>query len=133
MSFIAFSASLDGSIIAIALPRITNDLGASNDYIWIANSFLVAQTVIQPLCAQLCNIFGRRTPMLISICVFALGSGLAGGASSSAMLIGGRTVQGLGSGGISKLHLLNLSRPFAILLATVAFELLYKYVCFFLG
>ena len=105
LSFIAFAASLDGSIIAIALPRITNDLSAKKDYIWIANSFLVAQTVIQPLCAQLCNIFGRRMPMLISICIFALGSGIAGGANASAMLIAGRTVQGLGSGGISKLEL----------------------------
>ncbi|KUJ19473.1 MFS general substrate transporter [Mollisia scopiformis] len=92
LSFICFVAALDGSIIATALPKIANELSATNNYVWIANSFLVAQTVIQPLCAQLCNIFGRRMPMLISISVFALGSGIAG-----------RTVQGLGSGGIMML------------------------------
>lgn len=103
LSFISFVAALDGSIIAIALPKITNDLSAANNYVWIANAFLVAQTVVQPPIAQLCNIFGRRMPMLISIAIFALGSGVAGGANDSAMLIAGRTVQGLGSGGIMML------------------------------
>ncbi|KAI9649222.1 hypothetical protein NHQ30_001790 [Ciborinia camelliae] len=103
LSFICFVAALDGSIIAIALPKITNELSAGDSYVWIANSFLVAQTVVQPLCAQLCNIFGRRIPMFISISLFMLGSGIAGGSNSSTMLIVGRTVQGLGSGCIMML------------------------------
>lgn len=61
---------------------------------------MLAQTVLQPLSAQLSNIYGRRWPMLTSIVVFALGSGIGGGATNVAMLIAGRTVQGLGSGGI---------------------------------
>ncbi|KAF2179611.1 major facilitator superfamily MFS_1 [Zopfia rhizophila CBS 207.26] len=103
LSFITFASSLDGSIIAIALPQITNELSAADQYVWIANSFLVAQTVIQPPCAQLCNIFGRRTPLIVMVAIFALGSGIAGGANGSAMLIAGRTIQGIGSGGIMML------------------------------
>ncbi|KAK4220737.1 major facilitator superfamily domain-containing protein [Podospora fimiseda] len=38
--------------------------------------------------------------MLVSIALFALGSGIAGGATSVPMLISGRTVQGLGTGGL---------------------------------
>lgn len=38
--------------------------------------------------------------MLVSIAIFALGSGLAGGATTTSMMIAGRTVQGLGSGSI---------------------------------
>jgi MFS family permease len=52
------------------------------------------------LYAQLSNIFGRRNPMLIALTLFSLGSGIAGGATNVAMLIGGRTVQGLGSAGL---------------------------------
>jgi MFS family permease len=100
LSFICFLSSLDGSIIAIALPRITQDLSGADNYVWIANSFLVAQTVIQPPCAQICNIFGRRWPLIFLIAVFALGSGVAGGAKDVTSIIAGRTVQGLGSGGI---------------------------------
>ena len=37
--------------------------------------------------------------MLVALILFGLGSGIAGGASSPAMLIVGRTIQGLGTGG----------------------------------
>jgi hypothetical protein len=100
LALIAFTSSLEGSIIAIALPEITNELSAADNYVWIANSYLIAQTVVQPLCAQLSNILGRRNLMIFCITVFALGSGIAGGATDAPFLIAGRTVQGLGSGGI---------------------------------
>ncbi|KAF2708581.1 MFS general substrate transporter [Pleomassaria siparia CBS 279.74] len=101
LCLIVITVALDGSIIAIALPQITNEIpDAADQYIWIASCFLLAQTVVQPPCAQLCNIFGRRSPMLISIALFALGSGIAGGANSASMLIAGRSIQGCGSGGI---------------------------------
>lgn len=45
-------------------------------------------------------IFGRRPVMVASILVFALGSALTGAAQNVPMLIAGRTVQGMGGGGI---------------------------------
>ncbi|KUI63648.1 hypothetical protein VM1G_10498 [Cytospora mali] len=100
LCLIAFTSSLDGSIIAIALPHISSSLEIGDNYVEVANCFVFAQTVVQPGIAQLCNIFGRRWPMVIAVCVFALGSGIAGGANDTATMIAGRTVQGLGSGGI---------------------------------
>jgi MFS family permease len=97
---IVFLSALEVSIIATALPQITNDAKNSNEYVWIANSYLLAQTVAQPPIAQLCNIFGRRSPMLVCIALFMIGSGVAGSAESGTILIVGRTIQGLGSGGI---------------------------------
>jgi MFS family permease len=38
--------------------------------------------------------------MIICVCIFALGSGIAGAANNTTNIIAGRTVQGLGSGGI---------------------------------
>jgi MFS family permease len=83
-----------------ALPKISAELSSGNSYIGIGNSFLLAQTVIQPAMAQLCDIFGRRWPMIINVVTFAVGSGIAGGARSTVTIIAGRTLQGLGSGGI---------------------------------
>ncbi|TPR08570.1 peptidase, ArgE/DapE family protein [Aspergillus niger] len=100
LCLLSFVSALDGAIISTALPKVTTSLGGETDYIWIANSFTIAQTIIQPFLAQLCDIYGRRNPILISVALFLLGSGLAGGASTVGQLIGGRTVQGLGSGGI---------------------------------
>jgi EmrB/QacA subfamily drug resistance transporter len=100
LCILAFISALDVSIISTALPTITAEIGGGSHYIWIANSFIIASSVLQPLFGQLANIFGRRTPLIISILIFALGSGIGGGANNVAMLIAGRTVQGVGAGGI---------------------------------
>lgn len=100
LCLIAFTSSLDGSIIAIALPQISTALSSEDQYVIVANCFLLAQTVVQPTFAQLCDIFGRRWPMIVTVMIFALGSGIAGGAKDTTTMIAGRTVQGLGSGGI---------------------------------
>jgi len=97
---IGFASSLDNTIIFTALPTITQQIGGGDQYVWIANSYALASVAIQPLMGQLADIFGRRGPMITSVALFTIGAGVAGGASSVAMLIAGRTVQGLGCGGI---------------------------------
>ncbi len=44
--------------------------------------------------------FGRRWVFISIVAIFTLGSGICGGAVNGAMLIAGRAVQGVGSGGI---------------------------------
>lgn len=100
LSLLSFISALDVTIIATALPLISEEIGGARDYVWIANSFVFASAVLQPLIGQLANILGRKLPLITSILLFMLGSGLAGGARNPAMLITGRTVQGLGAGGI---------------------------------
>ena len=100
MCVVSFSSALDSTIITTALPTVNNSIGGQGQFVWIANSFVLASTAVQPLVGQLSDIFGRRWPMLISVGLFILGSGIGGGANTTAMLIAGRTVQGLGSGGI---------------------------------
>ncbi|KAH9908352.1 MFS general substrate transporter [Xylariomycetidae sp. FL2044] len=100
LCLLAFISALDASIISTALPTITAAIGGSTQYVWIANSFVLASSVLQPLFGQLADIYGRQTPLAISVIIFALGSGIGGGASNVSMLIAGRTVQGIGAGGI---------------------------------
>jgi MFS family permease len=100
LCLVSLSTSLDSTIITTSLPTIVHSLGGQDEYVWIGNSFLLASTVVQPLVGQLADIFGRRWPMIVSVMLFMLGSGIAGGANGVPMLIAGRTVQGLGSGGI---------------------------------
>ncbi|MCJ1475923.1 hypothetical protein MMC13_004587 [Lambiella insularis] len=95
-----FVSATDGTIIFTALPTIARDLSGQGEYIWLGNAYVIASTAIQPLYGQLSNIFGRRYPMIVSVALFALGSGIAGGANTSAMFIAGRLVQGLGAGGM---------------------------------
>jgi MFS family permease len=100
LCLVSFISAIDSTIVTVALPTITREIGGEKDYVWMANVFLFAATATQPLFGQVSNIFGRRYPMLISIAFFALGSGITAGANGVAMFIAGRTVQGLGSGGL---------------------------------
>ncbi|KAL2263572.1 hypothetical protein VTK26DRAFT_6220 [Humicola hyalothermophila] len=100
LCLLSFISALDVAIITTALPTITAQIGGESQYVWIANSFVLASSVLQPLFGQLADIIGRRIPLIASTVLFALGSGVAGGAHNVAMLIAGRTVQGVGAGGL---------------------------------
>ncbi|KAI1111522.1 major facilitator superfamily domain-containing protein [Nemania sp. NC0429] len=100
LAFLAFMAAIDSTIITTSLPTITREIGGTGVYVWIANSYLFASTVPQPLYAQIANVFGRRNPLFVAIALFFIGSGVAGGAHNPTTLIAGRTIQGLGSGGL---------------------------------
>ncbi|KAF3894988.1 putative Efflux pump antibiotic resistance protein [Trichophyton interdigitale] len=98
-----FLSALDTSILSTALPTISKDLGAGPLYIWITNAYVLSSTVTQPLFGQSANIFGRRWLLILSVVWFAVGSGLAGGANGTTVIILGRTIQGIGGGGINTL------------------------------
>ncbi|KAF5677962.1 multidrug transporter [Fusarium heterosporum] len=101
LCLVTFIIALDATIICVALPTIADDIGASAiEAFWCGTSFLLASTVIQPPVASLSHIFGRRPALLASVTIFAGGSIMAALAKNVAVLLGGRTLQGLGSGGI---------------------------------
>jgi EmrB/QacA subfamily drug resistance transporter len=93
-------SALEGSVTNTALPTISEALDLGKSFAWVATAFLLASTVLQPLYSQLGDIWGRKYPMMFAVCIFAVGSAICGGAQSGAILILGRIVQGLGTGGI---------------------------------
>ncbi|KAJ5852271.1 efflux pump fus6 [Penicillium soppii] len=98
-----FLSALDTSILSTALPTIALDIGAGESYMWITNSYILSSTVVLPLFGQMANIFGRRWLMIISVVIFAMGSAMAGAANNTSLIIVGRTIQGVGGGGINTL------------------------------
>lgn len=66
----------------------------------MGSAYALASTVTFPVYGSLANVFGRRAVLFTAILLFALGSALCGAAKNQAMLISGRTVQGVGGGGI---------------------------------
>ena len=99
---LGFVAAHDNTIV---FTTITSPIGlggnsGGSQSVWIVNAYSLSLTVTQLFVSQACNIFGRKKPALLPVSLFALGSGIAGGANDIAMLITGRTVQGIGAGGI---------------------------------
>ena len=93
-----FILMLDSTVVALALPSIHHDLGASAESLqWVMNSYLLTIAVLVVTAGRLGDMFGRKRAFLIGIVVFGAGSVLAGAAQSPAMLIGGRVLQGVGA------------------------------------
>ncbi|KAJ6512894.1 MFS general substrate transporter [Mycena sanguinolenta] len=98
-----FLSALDLSSIGTALPVIVHDLHGADSFAWVSAVYTLTCTAILPLSGQLADIFGRRAILLIALLLFALGSVICATASTMNILIGGRAIQGMGSGGIQSL------------------------------
>ncbi|KAK3646026.1 hypothetical protein LTR22_014461 [Elasticomyces elasticus] len=99
---ITLMAALDATSLAVAIPRITSALhGTAIEGFWSATSFLLTSTVFQPVFGSFSDIFGRKPMILISLFCFGLGAIMAAVAHGSmALMLVGRSIQGVGGGGV---------------------------------
>ncbi|WP_406151839.1 MFS transporter [Streptomyces sp. NBC_01012] len=90
--------TLDGSIVTVAMPTIQRDLGfTSAGLSWVVNAYLIAFGSLLLLSGRLGDLIGRTRMFLAGTVVFTVASLLAGVATTPAMLIGARFLQGVGS------------------------------------
>jgi MFS family permease len=95
-----FLSALNQTIVATALPTIGRDFGDFENLSWVIIAYLLSSTVVSPLYGKLSDIYGRRGMMLVAIGLFIAGSAVAAAAPDMSALIAGRTLQGIGGGGI---------------------------------
>lgn len=89
-----FIGTLDIVIVASALPAISRDLGASSsDAYWVGTTYLLAQTVAQPISGSLSDIFGRKILLQASLVIFLVTSIVCARAQTIRWLIGARVVR----------------------------------------
>ncbi|KAJ9210636.1 hypothetical protein DTO166G4_7779 [Paecilomyces variotii] len=101
LSVLTLMAALDGTSISVALPIIAERLhGTAIEAFWAGTSFLLCSTVFQPSFASFSNIFGRKPLILTSILFFFVGAVIAGVAKNFVYMLVGRSLQGVGGGGI---------------------------------
>lgn len=67
---------------------------------WCGTSFLLTSTVFQPTWAQFSHIIGRKSVLLTALFLFSVGTVLASAANNVAALLVGRSIQGVGGGGL---------------------------------
>lgn len=95
-----FLMALDNTIIATAIPKITDQFKSLDDVGWYASSYLLTTCALQLFFGKLYTFYSIKLVFLISIGIFEVGSAICGAAPSSVALIIGRAIAGVGSAGL---------------------------------
>jgi EmrB/QacA subfamily drug resistance transporter len=97
---------LDSTVVALALPSIRGDVGASAEGLqWVMNGYLLTIAILVVTAGRLGDMFGRRRVFLAGMVVFAAGSVLSGASGDQVELIAGRVLQGAGAAPMLSLSL----------------------------
>ncbi|MDR1461207.1 MAG: MFS transporter [Campylobacteraceae bacterium] len=98
VSLFTFMATLDGSIVNIALPTIADSLNVPmNKSIWIVAVYMISICTFLVLFGKIGDIAGKIKVFRIGTLIFVSGTFLAGLANSLDTLVAARVVQALGA------------------------------------
>ena len=101
LSFISLMVALDATVLVTVLPEIAHSLnGTSAEAFWAGTAYLLTSAIFQPVIASISNNFGRQQLLLLSLVFFTVGTVLCSVAHNFTVLLTGRSIQGIGGGGI---------------------------------
>ncbi|KAJ7282336.1 major facilitator superfamily transporter [Mycena rebaudengoi] len=95
-----FLVALDNTIIATAIPKITDQFQSLDDVGWYGSSYLLATAATQLLFGKFYSLLPIKWVYVVAVTIFEVGSAVCGAAPNSEALIVGRAIAGLGSAGI---------------------------------
>jgi DHA2 family multidrug resistance protein len=97
--FVALIASIDLTIVTVALPYMAGNLNATSDEItWVVTMFAVGQAIVIGITGHLSRMLGRKVLVLTSVIGFVLSSIACGLAQNLDMIVFFRFIQGLFAG-----------------------------------
>jgi MFS family permease len=121
------------TIVTTALPSIIADFDASeSDYTWVGSSYMLAAAgmlaaitrdkitwltllvATTPSWGKISDIFGRKPILLTANVIFFAGSLVCALSVNVHMLLGGRVLQGIGSGGLLTLAAVCIADMFSV-------------------
>ncbi|PYR39094.1 MAG: MFS transporter, partial [Acidobacteria bacterium] len=91
-------ASLDGTIVGTAMPRVIAELHGFEHYTAVTTIYLLASTTVVPIVGKLSDLYGRKLFLLAGVAIFVIGSALCGAATTMPQLVAFRGLQGIGGG-----------------------------------
>ena len=95
-----FTAAVEGTIVATAMPTIVSDLGGFSLLAWVFAAYMLTQAVTIPIYGRLADLYGRKNVMFFGLGIFLIGCVLCGFAPSMIMLVIFRAIQGIGAGAV---------------------------------
>jgi EmrB/QacA subfamily drug resistance transporter len=99
VSVALFMASVDHTVVAIALPSIQTNLGTGLEWAsWTVTIYSLGQVLIMPLAGKLSDQFGRKKIFVIAVVLFTVSSLLCGLVDNIYLLVVLRGIQAIGGG-----------------------------------
>ncbi|EFX03240.1 major facilitator superfamily transporter aflatoxin efflux [Grosmannia clavigera kw1407] len=95
-----FLVALDRTIVSTAIPQITNEFHALNDYGWYGSAYMLSCCAVQMLFGKVFTFFSVKYTLFLSVLTFEVGSAICGSAPKSIAFIIGRAIAGIGAAGI---------------------------------
>ncbi|KAJ3496450.1 hypothetical protein NLG97_g2648 [Lecanicillium saksenae] len=96
-----FIMALDNTIVATAVPKITNQFHGLTDVPWYGSAYFMTSGGFQPMWGKAYKFFRLKTVYLVGFAIFELGSLICVVAPNSTSFIVGRAIAGIGAGGIA--------------------------------
>jgi len=96
-----FLVAIDMTIVATAIPRITDQFHSLDQVGWYGSAFFLTLASFQSTWGKAYKYFPLKTSFLISILIFEIGSLVCAVAKNSTTLIVGRAIAGAGGAGIA--------------------------------
>ena len=88
---------LDTTVVNVALPQMSGNLGATTDEIaWVSTGYILANVIVLPMTAWLSGRFGRKRYLMVSILIFNIARFMCGLSGSLGEIVFWRLVQGAG-------------------------------------
>ncbi len=104
---------LTGWMFSVSLPVIRDSFNIMADTAaWIATAFTLSFMILMPVYGRISDSLGKRRLLLTGILIFILGSIVAIFSTNLAMLLLGRTIQGVGVAGLLPLSLALITEVF---------------------
>ena len=96
--FVLFLTFLDNTIVTVVLANVQGELHASVSQLqWVVNGYALTFAGLMLSFGTIGDLFGRKKVMLTGVAVFCAGSVIAAVAPTTAILIAGRVVMGVGA------------------------------------
>ena len=99
LSLGGISYALLQSLVIPALPEIQSSLHTSESAVgWVLTAYLLSASVATPIIGRLGDMYGKERLLMIVLLTLALGTLISAVASSLAVMLAGRIIQGAGGG-----------------------------------
>jgi len=94
-----FLSALDSTIIATAIPKITDTFGSLGDLGWYGSAFSLTNAAFISTWGKAYKFFPLRSTLVLAIAILEIGNLITGAGPNNSTLIAGRAIAGLGSAG----------------------------------